>query len=154
MDTYVKLYRQRIFKSAWLLVILLISSCSIEPSPIEYGKDGCSWCSMNIVDQQHAAEFVTSKGKSYKFDAIECMVNTIQDRGDEDIAILLVADYANPGKLTPAQTATYLISKQIKSPMGAFLTAFNQGTDAITTQSSKGGKLYAWQDLHEIIGSQ
>ena len=109
---------------------------------------------MNIVDKQHAAEFLTGKGKSYKFDAIECMVNAIQDRGPDNIAILLVADYTNPGRLTPAHTATYLISKQIKSPMGAFLTAFNQETDAITNQNSKGGELYAWKDLHEIIGSQ
>ena len=47
-----------------LIPILLITvSCKVEPDEIEYGKDGCHFCKMTIVDNQHAAELVTAKGK-------------------------------------------------------------------------------------------
>ena len=55
-------------------ILMLLISCKIEPQAIEYGKDQCSFCVMNIVDKTHSAQYVTKKGKQFKFDAIECMV--------------------------------------------------------------------------------
>ena len=52
------------------LFLLLTSSCNVGPQPISYGSDGCHFCSMTIVDRQHAAEIVTDKGKGFKFDRI------------------------------------------------------------------------------------
>ncbi len=57
-----------------LSLLFFVVGCSVEESPINYGKDACNFCKMNIVDKQHAAEIVTSKGKPFKYDAIECMV--------------------------------------------------------------------------------
>ena len=42
---------------------------------INYGVDACAYCKMNIVDPKFGAELITKKGRVYKFDAIECMVN-------------------------------------------------------------------------------
>ena len=111
------------------IVILLIcgisiSACNTKPQPIEYGKDGCHYCTMTIVDRQHASQFVTSKGKAYKFDAIECMVNALNENDNGSYAHTLVSDFDNPGQLIDAQDASFLISKDIPSPMGAFLSAF------------------------------
>ena len=63
-------------KSIFILTIslVLIISCKVEESPINYGQDACKFCKMTIVDKQHAAEIVTKKGKPFKYDAIECMV--------------------------------------------------------------------------------
>ena len=61
-----------------LLIALLVFSCNSSPQPIDYGNDGCHFCKMTIVDKVHAAEIVTKKGKVYKFDATECMVNFIE----------------------------------------------------------------------------
>jgi len=128
-------------------VLLLTISCKVEPKTIEFGKDQCDFCKMNIVDKTHAAQFVTAKGKQFKFDAIECMVNDIGQNSEEKIALLLVADYGNPGEMTEAETATYLISTEIKSPMGANLSAFSLKSTAKEFQQKHSGEIYTWETL-------
>ena len=134
-----------------LTIFLVLTSCSMEPQPIQYGKDACHYCKMNIVDQQHAAEYVTKKGKSFKFDAIECMINELSKKDKNTIAILLVANYSNPGELIDAHKANFLICEAIKSPMGANLTAFKSKKELLDIQKEKGGKVYPWQGLEEQI---
>ena len=138
-----------------LLIFIGFSSCSTAPEPIHYGKDQCNFCKMNIVDKQHAAQYVTKKGKQFKFDAIECMVNEIiKEDNETKLATLLVADYGQPGSMTDAKSATYLISKGIKSPMGAFLTAFADREKAESTKSELGGTIYNWEALKDKFKNQ
>ena len=73
-------------------------SCGISPKPIDYGSDGCHYCSMTIVDHQHAAEIVTTKGKAFKFDAVECMMNHLKDIDVSTVQLFLVNDFRAPGK--------------------------------------------------------
>ncbi|MDX5584073.1 MAG: nitrous oxide reductase accessory protein NosL [Aureibaculum sp.] len=131
----------------FLLVLNLLFSCSIEPSKIEYGKDACHYCKMTIVEETHAAEIVTKKGKPYKYDAIECLLNDFENREEKDIALFLVTDYLTPKKLIDAKTATYLISKNIKSPMGANLTAFIQKENAEKYATNGTNKIFNWEEL-------
>lgn len=133
-------------------LLLLISACAVEPQPINYGQDACHYCKMNIVDSQHAAEYVTAKGKVYKFDAIECMLNQMRDVDQSSIALYLVTDYAQPGELVDAQTGTYLISESIPSPMGAFLTGFSTEENAVSTHKEVDGELYKWDQLKSKYG--
>ena len=107
-----------------LLLSIFMVSCKIGPQPIDYGTDGCHFCSMTIVERQHASQIVTDKGKAFKFDAVECMMNHLNDIGTGQISLFLVNDYSRPGELIDATQATYLISPGIPSPMGEFLTAF------------------------------
>lgn len=126
--------------------LVWLAACSPKAEPIEYGKDMCDFCQMTIVDRQHAAEAVTQKGRVYKFDAIECMVDyVLQHESKTPFAILLVADYPQPGVLTEAQSATYLISPNLPSPMGAFLSAFAQKEEAEEVQAEKSGELFNWE---------
>ena len=127
--------------------LLFFMSCSIEPEKINYGSDACHFCQMTIVDQQHASQYVTSKGKQYKFDAIECMLNEFSEKTTSNIDVILVADYGNPGSMTDANTATYIISPEIKSPMGAFLSAFSDKAMAEKTLQENSGKLYTWTSI-------
>ena len=131
----------------FLLVLNLLFSCSIEPSKIEYGKDACHYCKMTIVEETHAAQIVTKKGKPYKYDAIECLLNDFENREEKDIALFLVTDYLTPKKLIDAKTATYLISKNIKSPMGANLTAFTQKENAEKYVTNGTDKIFNWVEL-------
>ena len=126
---------------------LLLAACSPEPRSIEYGFDSCDFCKMTIVDQQHAAQAVTKKGKVYNFDAIECLVPFLENEGEESFAFLLAADYEAPGALTDARKSTFLISKAIPSPMGAFLSAFSEAGRARAVQAEKGGVLFDWGTL-------
>ena len=130
-----------------ILSVFTLVSCSIKPDPINYGSDGCHFCSMTIVDKQHAAEIVTDKGKSFKFDASECMMNHIKSIDQTTISMFLVNDFNQPGTLIDAKEATFLISKNIPSPMGAYLSAFKSKEAAETIQSLNEGELYTWEAL-------
>lgn len=128
--------------------LLILTSCKVEPKKINYGKDHCLYCDMTVVDKTHAAQYVTKKGKAYMFDAVECMVRKINEENNETLmSYLLVTDYANPGDLIDAKTATYLISEKIKSPMGANLSAFSSKETAKKTQTKNGGELFTWEHL-------
>jgi copper chaperone NosL len=129
-----------------VIILLLLISCSPKPKEIYYGQDGCHYCSMTIVDRQHAAELVTEKGKVYKFDAAECMINYLSE-DKTSMAYYLVTDYTKPEGLIDAQSATFIISPNIPSPMRANLSAVAKLEKAIELQELKGGNLYSWDEL-------
>ncbi len=129
------------------LVLLLFSACSPKPQAINYGTDECDFCRMTIVDQQHAAEVVNTKGKAFKFDAIECMINYTNQKEADEFSLYLVNDYLTPGELIDATTSTFLISPNIPSPMGAYLSAFADAEKAKAIQAEQGGELYNWNGI-------
>ncbi|MGB5497651.1 MAG: nitrous oxide reductase accessory protein NosL [Maribacter sp.] len=129
------------------IALLIMVSCQVSPKPIDYGSDGCHFCSMTIVDRQHAAEIVTKKGKAFKFDAVECMVNHLKDIEVSIVELFLVNDFMDPGTLIDAKKATFLISKDIPSPMGEYLSAFQSRNEAENVETENKGKLYSWEEL-------
>ncbi|SFC55479.1 copper chaperone NosL [Flagellimonas taeanensis] len=129
-------------------VLCVTTGCSVGPKPIDYGNVGCHYCSMTIVDKQHAAQLVTEKGKPYNFDAIECMMNHLKDENEATIALFLVNDFDQPGALVDATKATYLISENIPSPMGEYLSAFTDEAVAKETRTKQGGELFTWMEIN------
>ncbi|WP_297794519.1 nitrous oxide reductase accessory protein NosL [uncultured Eudoraea sp.] len=129
------------------LILLICASCEISPKPINYGSDGCHFCSMTIVDKQHAAQIVTKKGKAFKFDAVECMMNHLRDLDMASVELFMVNDFQAPGELIDAKKATFLISKEIPSPMGEYLSAFSSSVEAEQIEAENSGKLYSWDEL-------
>jgi len=132
-----------------IFFLFLISGCTSTPKPIAYGSDGCHFCSMTIVDKQHAAQFMTKKGRSYAFDASECMLNHLKEIDKATVATFLVNDYNEPGEIIDATEATYLISKNIPSPMGEYLSAFASLEEAKYAHAENGGELFTWYELVE-----
>ena len=130
-----------------VIALVLTVSCTIGPKPIDYGTDGCHYCSMTIVDRQHAAEIVTKKGKVFKFDAVECMMNHLKDIDISTVGIFLVNDFQTPGELIDAKEATFLISKDIPSPMGEYLSAFRLRKEAEQIEADNNGELLTWNEL-------
>lgn len=138
---------QRLKQFSFVALLLVLTSCNIEPKAIEYGSDGCYFCKMTIVDKVHAAEIVTNKGKVYKFDASECMINFMKEFDASEVKFYLTNIYTEPETLVDATQATFLISKNVPSPMGAFLTAFKNKEDAEKVQLEKEGTLFTWNEL-------
>ena len=136
--------RQSIY---YISLIFIISACTVSPRPIEYGNEECFYCKMAIVDAQHAAELVTNKGKIYVYDAIECMVAHYNETSETEYSYELVSDYESPGTWLNAQEASYLISAQLPSPMGANLNAFANSENANAMQQSKPGDIFNWETL-------
>ncbi|WP_372793141.1 nitrous oxide reductase accessory protein NosL [Lutibacter sp.] len=147
--------KSKLLKPLIGVVILLVSiSCKVEPEAIEYGKDQCSFCKMNIVDKTHSAQYVTKKGKQFKFDAIECLINDLTDKSEDEMALILTADYGNPGEMIDAKTATFLICKEIKSPMGANLSSFSSKNKAEELQQKYTGEIYSWETLKQKLSDK
>ena len=134
-----------------LFLVPFFSACSVEPVEINYGEDACEFCKMNIVDKQHAAELVSPKGRAYKFDAIECMMNYLNRKeiASSDMQLILINNYLKPGVLIDATKATFIISDNIPSPMGAFLSGVDNGNSAEELVDSKGGESFNWDSLKD-----
>jgi len=133
------------------LGFIIITSCNHSTKPIDYGNDGCHYCKMTIVDKIHGAELITEKGKVFKFDATECMLNYIAEDNELERGSFLTNHYDGPASLISATKATYLISENFPSPMGAYLTAFENATSAEKVKAEKGGELYTWEALRKHL---
>lgn len=129
---------------------LIMSACSPTPQSIEFGTDACAHCKMNIVQRQFAAELVSLKGKAFKFDAIECMVDYLKEKDEANYAFVLVRDYKAPEEWVDARQCYYLVSKEISSPMGGFLSAYADENTAREMATAKGGQVYNWAALKKI----
>lgn len=129
--------------------LFLLSSCQPEPQSIDFGFDSCTHCKMTISDMRYGSELVTTKGKVYKFDAIECMAE-YQKGSLEDYAFQLVTDFSQPDKFIDAPKAWYLQSGALPSPMGMNLSAFEKESDAKEFAREKGGKVLNWNEIKQL----
>jgi len=131
------------------IIALLFISCSKGPEKINYGEDHCMNCEMTIMDKRYGAEIVTVKGKVYKFDSVECLVEFLKQGkvSTENVNLVLVTPFNHPEQLVDAGTSRILHSKNLPSPMGKYLTAFKDETEAVPFKEEFGGDLYSWNDL-------
>lgn len=136
------------------LSLPLLGGCARKPAAIAFGTDACEHCKMTITDERHGAEFVTDKGRTYKFDAVECMVEALADGGTlagTTVSTFYVIDYAHPGVIVGASNARFLVSPNLPSPMGASVTAFADQRDAIHVQKYKGGDVMNWEAIQKHL---
>jgi copper chaperone NosL len=134
-----------------LFTCLLLVACQIEPEPLSYGKDACHHCKMTLVDKKFGAEILTTKGKIYKFDDVNCMLN-FYNSGEtpvENIEQVLVIDFSHPEKLVDARTASYIKSDAIKSPMASNIAAFGLGSDLRKMNTQWNGAQLSWEQLQK-----
>ena len=136
-----------------LLTMPTLASCGSEPEPIKYGHDECEFCRMQITDNKYGAELVTDKGKIYKFDSIECMIefslvkNTLGDTNNK----LLITDFDNPDNFIDARNSVYVMNDKFRSPMGLNVTAFNGEERVQKFISENGGEKLSWVEVIELV---
>lgn len=139
-----------------LMSVIALSSCSLQPDTIDYGKEECVNCKMTIADNRFAAQFKTTKGKYFKFDAIECMAGYYIEKGvkKEDIAGQWVNIYNKPGEFSHAEKSIYIQSEKIPSPMGMYLSAYSTKSDADDFLEKSGGKIFYWKGVKLLIAKE
>lgn len=120
--------------STAMSLAFLITSCSTGVEPISYGKDGCHFCKMTIMDKKFGCELVTSKGKVYKFDDVHCMAKFYKANlsNEQNYAHIAVNDFNTEGVMIDAQNSFFLKSESFKSPMRGDIAAFKSENDAKT----------------------
>ena len=137
-------------------IVILVSlasliSCSVDKSDIRYGEEICSNCHMTIIDGRYGAELVTKKGKIFKFDAIECLINF--KLNNPEIAESLDSEWTNvqddETTLFDASTCVYLRSPELPSPMGMYLNGFKNKESAEKVRNAQGGTIYSWDELNQ-----
>jgi copper chaperone NosL len=132
-----------------ILITVLFLSCSNDPEPLQYGKDACYTCKMTLMDKKFGAEIVTKKGKVYKFDDLNCMVNFYNSNyePEENIAHLLVIDFANPEKLLDTKHTFFVKSDKLRTPMGSQVAAFEKEEDYKKFKKDWNGILLGWGEV-------
>lgn len=128
---------------------IVISSCKIntEKVNIDYGKDQCAYCRMTISDPNFGAELITEKGRVYKYDAVECMINNINEDNTQFLKLFAVP-YDDPKTLHEVSNLQYLISPDYRSPMGANLTSY---VTPETLDEKYRDQLMTWNQLLEKL---
>lgn len=136
-----------------LLLAVITYGCGQDPQPIEYGVDNCSHCMMQITDNKYAAELITKKGKCFKFDAVECLVQHLIENNTEEYegAALWINDFTMPSQFINAKDAFYLQNEKFHSPMGFNVLACGDHAKLKKIKDEHGGVEYDWDSLVELV---
>ena len=139
-----------------LTAVFLLAACGggtnlEEPPEIRYGEDICEQCGMIISEARYAASYVTTAGDVRLFDDVGGML-VYDVQNEEDVHIYWVHDF-NTEEWIKADTAVYVLSNDLATPMGWGLAAFAQAADAEQFMAENGGVITTWDDLHEGIAA-
>ncbi len=139
--------------SVFIFLSLIYLSCGKLPEPINYGRDECEHCRMIITDNKYGAEVVTEKGKIYKFDSIECLIEFALEKNmiGEVKQTILITDFSKPEELIDAKTAFYVHNDKFKSPMGLNVSAFGAESNMTSFITENGGSKLTWVDVIELV---
>jgi copper chaperone NosL len=127
-----RMKKQNISVVVILALLFSISSCQPkQPDAIKINTDNCDNCGMTISSAKFAAVLFTSKGRTYKFDDISCLLVYKNDNIEKaNGAGLYVTNFLNDNQLLPAEKAVYIIGDNVKSPMGGNIAAFENKESA------------------------
>jgi copper chaperone NosL len=131
--------------------MLLLPGCENGPQAIDFGKDACAECNMTLVDKRFGAEFVTGKGRVFKFDDVNCMVGFIKREphaGDTAARRFIVA-FNDGGALVEADQLVFVKHKALRTPMRSHVAAFRDKESAQATLDGlgEGGNFLTWKDV-------
>ncbi len=130
--------------TVFLLVPVLAVACARQPDlystppTIIYGQDVCARSGMIISDPTYAAAYRTPDGSVRPFDDIGEMILYFREH-TEDVASLWVHDQQS-GDWIRADQAAYVLSPNIRTPMGFGLAARNTVQDARAEAASLAGE--------------
>lgn len=136
-----------------LLAVIVLAACTgssgeLRPPEIQYGQDMCDACGMLISEPRFAAASLLSNGETRKFDDIGEMLVYHMDHPEEQVQAWFVHDYGSESWIR-GESAYFVKSDAIKSPMGSGIAAFEEKSDAEAFAAQVQGMIYS---LDEIRG--
>lgn len=129
-------------------LLLFSSSCNQKNAePIKLHSDACDFCKMTITDGRYGGELLTKKGRVYKFDDLGCMLAYVKENKQMEVGKYFVHDFEQNNVLIDAETAFFLHSEQVNSPMQGNTIAFTSLKKAEEMMESLGGSQLTWLAL-------
>jgi copper chaperone NosL len=120
-----------------------------QPPAITYGRDNCDECGMAISEPAFACGTLTAGGP-HIFDDIGDMFVYHRKHADETLQAWFVHDY-NTKAWTRGETATYVQSQSIHSPMGHGLAAFESVQSAqVFAGTLTGAKVLSFEEARGV----
>lgn len=133
--------------AAGLAAMLTIQACgSPAPRDIRYGEESCDYCHMTIMDPAFAAQLVTRQGKVYLFDDVGGLASFYRENRvpPGDVFGMWVNLFDHPDRRVPVDSAVFLRSTRLRSPMGSGIAAFASRAAADSVRLAAGGDLLRW----------
>lgn len=131
---------------------MIAFACTPSPQPIHFGSDQCEHCRMLITEAEYASQLLNHQSKSYKFDSIECLAAfdlTSEERSN--IHSMWVPDFINRDIWIDAELAIYLHSETLRSPMGLFISSYQNKEDALQMQHEYGGQILTYSEVLSLV---
>jgi copper chaperone NosL len=139
---------------AALATAAFLGGCEKGPRPIRYGQDECAECKMTLVDQHYGAEFITARGKVFKFDDLNCL--TAHQRRPANTpaagAQAVVVDFTRPNHFLAVDQAYFLHHDGLRTPMASSLAAFATPAEleVVRRQLGGGGRVLRWPAVQAL----
>ncbi len=131
------------------LSLSLLTSCTASPQPIKLGVDNCQNCKMTISDAKFGAEIISTKGKIFKFDEINCLVSYLKEGNIKlkEIKDFYLIDFCSNHQLINESNSFLLKSETFKSPMGGNVASFLNNDSLQFYKKKLNGELVNWEQL-------
>lgn len=139
-----------------LLLLLALVACGAaadagpQPPDIAYGQDVCDACGMVIDQPKFAAATVLTNTESHKFGDIGDMLVYHMDHPDQTVVAWFVHDYHSE-EWIDAQTAFYVMSPQLITPMGFGVAAFADQAQAAQLAQELGANVMTFDEVELAI---
>lgn len=123
------------------------TAANAEPAPpdIHYGEDVCEFCGMIASEERFAAAYLTADGHHHVFDDIGDLVKSHLQL-QEDVTAFFVHDHDDKSWIR-AETATFVLSEDLATPMLSGLAAFATEAAAQAFATEIGGRTFAFETL-------
>jgi len=123
------------------------------PGPVEIplNEESCSHCRMAVSEREFAAEAVAPDGRVDYFDDIGCLAAWVRERRPSPEVALYVVDFET-GEWLAAESAYYVKSDQIPTPMSFGLVAFGDAERADRASEKFEGRRLTWQQVLSEAG--
>ena len=144
-------FRARLFVG---VIALAAIACDAGLREVVAGEDACRYCRMTIDDARFGALVKTDRGKIETFDSIECLASFVSSLPATSAPKgVWVADFSRPSQWIHVDSARFVQTSSLKSPMGRELAAF--GTDRSDAEliQAYGGRVLDWRAVQSLVKS-
>jgi copper chaperone NosL len=129
--------------------LALVACGSPKPAEIAFGSAVCEHCHMTISEPRFAAQLVTTRHRTRGFDDPGCLAAFVAsgEMPHDQIHSLWVNDYLEPGTLLPAESALFVRSDSLLTPMSSHVVAVGRRGAADSLARALSGIVLTWPEI-------